>query len=847
MAKGKTKAVKRGKSKQEHKTAEFPSYDSNLTEFFDKKWVIPLIFLLLSFILFSNLFFDDVALWTSDAGPTGTNADADSYWADNPFAEHILWRNLELGGYPSDQDMMPYFMRIIMSFFFLLGFAENVYAIFTVLLTFIAGMSMYLYLRVLNIKKMIAMIGGLFYMFAPMMLSFVYAGHFTKMSVIALMPLLFYCMEQGFSTRKFRYYVLLGGMVAVIIATAHLQYAYFSFWAIGFYFIYKVISEYLSEKSVKLLIRNTVLFTLAVVLGLAIASRAFVPQYWHTVNYSKRTAGSVQSSSGQKTSEERFEFSSSYPLNPEEAVTVLLPNFTNYFGEYWGRNYLKLNSEYFGALPVIMFFAALFLWRREKNIKFFVFLFVFSFLFSLGAHTPFFKLMYQIIPGLKSLRGPSMISFLFSFSATVMMAIILNRIFNGSEHESENKMIKWLNITLGIFAGVGLLLFMFPGKILSGWRSFFDLESAWGQNYAPAFLQRMNANADAVSGNAIILLLMIGIVFLLIMAYRKRIVGIGLAAIIIGIIAVWDTWRIDRDFINTKPRSEIPEDWYVKIPAIENMREMDTSPYRVIIENFATQQKFYYPTIAVPIGFSDFTIQRYDYIQNIFLGNVRQRQQITPDIFVILNLLNVKYYVSTNDYNIPFLEPVTSDNQFKVYRNKNALPYYDMVYRFNVIQDPNVVLQTVLNRNFDGRKTVILEQPLPSGIGGGATDDQLTEIVEEIDFLDSEDFYEGRKSRFSFRVNTSLPGFFILSDNYHPNWEVTVDGEVQDLYRANYLWKGVFLEAGEHNVVFQFKPEVLLTSRKISGFGMLAFFILLGVSIFIEKREKLPELQENID
>ncbi|MFC1493555.1 hypothetical protein ACFL6O_06290, partial [candidate division KSB1 bacterium] len=565
-------------------------------------------------------------------------------------------------------------------------------------------------------------------------------------------------------------------------------------------------------------------------------------QYWHTVNYSKRTASSVQSNTEQRTEDERFTFSSSYPLNPEEAVTLLLPNFTNYINEYWGRNYLKYNSEYFGAIPVILFFAALFLWRKEKIVRFFAFLFTFTFLFSLGAHTPFFKLMYYTIPGLKSLRGPSMICFLFSFSATVMMAIILNRIFDKTAGENGDKLNKGINIT--VFAGIGLLFLMIPGKILSAWRSFFDLDNAWGQNLAPRYSQWMSANADAIAGNAIILLVMIGIVFLLTWAYRKKSIGIGLAVVIISAVAVWDTWRIDKDFVNTVSRDQVPEDWYVKIPAIENIREMDTSPYRVYIEEQRINLKLYYPTIALPFGFSDFTIQRYDLMQRIFVSNLQQRQVIA---FEVLNLLNAKYYVSPRDINQPFLELVTSDNQFKVYRNKQALPYFDMVYQYNVIQDPDAVLQTVLTGGFNGRKTVVLEKGIPAEIGGSATDEQLESVVEEIDFLDSEDFYDGKKSKFTFRVNTSLPGFFVLSDNYHPNWEVTVDGEVKELYRANYLWKGVFLEAGEHDVVFQFKPDVLLASRKLSGFGILAFFVLLGVSIFIEKRETLSKPEDMID
>ena len=105
-----------------------------------------------------------------------------------------------------------------------------------------------------------------------------------------------------------------------------------------------------------------------------------------------------------------------------------------------------------------------------------------------------------------------------------------------------------------------------------------------------------------------------------------------------------------------------------------------------------------------------------------------------------------------------------------------------------------------------------------------------------MEFLDSEDLYSGKKSTFKFSVKSDLPGFFMLSENYHPQWKATVDGEETEVYVANYLWKGVFVPAGEHEIVFTFVPLVIKYSRWISFFGCVIFILLLGLTFIAEKR-----------
>jgi uncharacterized membrane protein YfhO len=66
----------------------------------------------------------------------------------------------------------------------------------------------------------------------------------------------------------------------------------------------------------------------------------------------------------------------------------------------------------------------------------------------------------------------------------------------------------------------------------------------------------------------------------------------------------------------------------------------------------------------------------------------------------------------------------------------------------------------------------------------------------------------------------------MVSDAYSDDWRVTVDGQPDTLYRANYAFRGVWLPPGEHLVEFSYRPRAFLLG------GAISLLTLLGLAAY---------------
>jgi hypothetical protein len=69
-------------------------------------------------------------------------------------------------------------------------------------------------------------------------------------------------------------------------------------------------------------------------------------------------------------------------------------------------------------------------------------------------------------------------------------------------------------------------------------------------------------------------------------------------------------------------------------------------------------------------------------------------------------------------------------------------------------------------------------------------------------------------------ANADAQGFLVLAESWYPGWQAWVDDEPVKVYRADYVYQGVFLTAGPHKVRFQYLPTRLQTGALLSAAGL---------------------------
>ena len=81
------------------------------------------------------------------------------------------------------------------------------------------------------------------------------------------------------------------------------------------------------------------------------------------------------------------------------------------------------------------------------------------------------------------------------------------------------------------------------------------------------------------------------------------------------------------------------------------------------------------------------------------------------------------------------------------------------------------------------------------------------------------------------------PCILRFSERFTPNWTVRVDGRRQKLRRVDFLFQGVFIEPGLHEVSFDYRPANLAQYVQLAALIAWAAALAAGILALLRSRQ----------
>ena len=202
-------------------------------------------------------------------------------------------------------------------------------------------------------------------------------------------------------------------------------------------------------------------------------------------------------------------------------------------------------------------------------------------------------------------------------------------------------------------------------------------------------------------------------------------------------------------------------------------------------------------------GYSSVQTRRYtDYLQSrsdtdVSYGLLGNPQFLQPD-HPVLGSLDVKYVLVPARIEAPVapaMKLVFSDPHVRIYENPRLFPRALFTASVRCEQNPARVLEEVTAASFDPSTMAVVEgcRSLPVEDAPSPAPDLVS--IKRREF-----------NRIELSSSAARNRFLVLGETYFPGWKALVDGHEVEIYRTNYLFRGIVVPAGTHAIEFRYEP-----------------------------------------
>ena len=685
-----------------------------------------------------------------------------------------------------------------------------------ILHVWLCGIFAYALFRRLGIGFAGALVGGLAYMLGGNVAGLVSPGHDGKLYISALFPLTLLLLHRGIRGGRAWAWGALALTIGLAVLSPHpqlLQYLLLASAAFALFLAFADLDDGRLERAVAL--RRLGLAFGAVVIGGLIGAIQFLPVREY-VAWSPRAGGLAD-----------YARATSYSMPPEELINTYLPQFSGILDAYWGRNGIHLHSEYLGASVLLLALAGFGARRdsdsRQRLVWFWGVTLVVAVLWALGGFTPFYRLVYAIVPGTKYFRAPSTILFLVSFAVAVFAALGAERVV--ARRVSQRYLVGWAA------AAVVIALLAFVG-------GFTNL----GYSIASAeYADLVADNAGAVRLGALRSLLFVLLACGVALALARGKLAPRAAAWALAAVVALDLWSVERNYwMFSAPASEL----YASDPILDYLQRLP-QPARVVAAELGPRQAVHDPyfngdglmihRIRDARGYHGNELGRYDN-----LGGKAEGWRTMFGSPRFWQLANIQYFLT----NVPDL-PIEGATRVAGPAKNSA---GSIAYLFKLPgEHPAAWVAPVIVKASDEVVLATLSDPRLDDVRRAALFDTSAAVVARdsvrslpAPLATTPTFRRYDPGHITIDLPDAAPAgsALVVSENYYPGWTATVDGKPAPVGRVDYVLMGVGLPAGARSVDLVFHSAPYERGKTITLIALALGALATLAGVLVDRRRR---------
>lgn len=735
-------------------------------------------------------------------------------------------------------------------------------------MVFSAMLMAYILFCIMGFNPVVSVLGAIAYSFSSYNIILLDAGHVTKAWALAYMPLIVAGIMALFKRKIFLAGLLVALGLALQIKSNHLQMTYYTGIFCAILYIGFAIDT-IRKKEIKTLLKASGLMVIAIVM----AVMCNLTSIYGNMEMARESIRGKSELSAPSTTEKQSsgldkDYAFAWSYGKAETFTLLIPNlyggvskpydkdsetvkvlsqkvqsgevpaeFANQVGQtipqYWGDQPFTQGPVYFGAIICFLFILGMIIIRSKMKWALFAGT-VFFILLSWGRNLEWFNdFFFYHFPLYNKFRAVSSALVVPALSM-VMIAVWGIKEFLSGEIDKK-KVTKALYISLGVVGGFCLLFWIAPGF-------FFNFTSvadnAWRSQipewyYSALLADRSNLLSADAGRSLIFVLLAAGALYITLRINKKDSQLPFIIASVVVVLVLIDMWGVDKRYLNNSNfvnKSKYKTETFAQSNADKVILQDKHPSYRVLNLNNPfndSRTSYYHKAIG---GYHAAKLKRYqELIEYNLEGEIKhiigsfESQNIDSIIGSLeantaLNMLNAKYIIYHPEQP-PLANPYAMGNGW-------------FVSEYKFVNNADEEIAAI--KNFDPYKTAIVDKRFESELTGLTIATDSTAVLELTEY---------KPDRLKYRSKSGSEQLAVLSEIYFENgWQAYIDGKEVPHFRADWTLRALRVPAGEHEIIFEFKPKGYEISRILTtASSAIMALLLLGmvISIFMRKDEQV--------